>query len=79
MSSVAVIVLIIVVLASLVCYAFISQTMAHKREQQERLIGALSLKARNFKFMLSGFPQGFLPPELTLLVQKSLISLCLHL
>ena len=75
MSSVAVIVLIIVVLASLVCYAFISQTMAHKREQQERLIGALSLKARNFKFMLSGFPQGFLPPELTLLVQKSLMEI----
>lgn len=75
MSSVAVIVLIIVILACLVCYAFISQTLAQKREQRERLVGALTLKARNFKFMLSGFPQGFLPPELTMLVQKSLMEI----
>lgn len=30
-------------------------------------------RARNFKFMLSGFPKGFLPKELTLLVQRSLL------
>ncbi|WP_053980113.1 hypothetical protein [Marinagarivorans algicola] len=75
MSSVVVIIVIIALLASLVCYAFISQTLAHKREQRDRLIGALSLKARNFKFMLSGFPQGFLPPELSMLVQKSLMEI----
>lgn len=75
MSSVAVIVLIIVLLSCLVCYAFISQTLAQKREQRERLIGALSTKARNFKFMLNGFPKGFLPPELTILVQKSLMEI----
>lgn len=75
MSSVAVIVTIVIVLALLVCYAFISQTMANKREQRDRLVNALSLKARNFKFMLSGFPQGFLPPELTMLVQKSLLEI----
>lgn len=75
MSSVAVIVTIVVILAFLVCYAFISQTLANKREQRERLVNALSLKARNFKFMLSGFPQGFLPPELTMLVQKSLLEI----
>lgn len=75
MSSVAVIAVIIILLASLVCYAFISQTLAHKREQRERLVSALSLKARNFKFMLNGFPQGFLPPELTMLVQKSLMDI----
>lgn len=75
MSSVVVIIVIIVLLASLVCYAFISQTLAQKREQRDRLIGALSLKARNFKFMLSGFPKGFLPPELSMLVQKSLMEI----
>lgn len=75
MSSVAVIVTIVVLLALLVCYAFISQTLANKREQRDRLVNALSLKARNFKFMLSGFPQGFLPPELTMLVQKSLLEI----
>jgi chromosome segregation ATPase len=75
MSSVTFIVAIIVVLACLVCYAFISQTLANKREQRERLIGALTLKARNFKFMLNGFPPGFLPPELTIIVQKSLMEI----
>lgn len=75
MSSVAVIVTIVVLLALLVCYAFVSQTLANKREQRDRLVNALSLKARNFKFMLSGFPQGFLPPELTMLVQKSLLEI----
>lgn len=75
MSSVAIIVLIIVLLSCLVCYAFISQTLAQKREQRERLVGALTIKARNFKFMLNGFPKGFLPPELTILVQKSLMEI----
>ena len=75
MSSVAVIVVIVIALSVLVCYAFVSQTLSHKREQRERLASALGLKARNFKFMLNGFPQGFLPPELTLLVQKSLLEI----
>ena len=75
MSSVIVIAVIIIALASLMSYAFISQTLAHKREQQERAINALTTKTRNFKFMLSGFPQGFLPPELTLLIQKSLLEI----
>ena len=75
MSSVIVIAVIIIALASLVSYAFISQTLTHKREHQERVINALTSKTRNFKFMLSGFPQGFLPPELTLLIQKSLLEI----
>jgi hypothetical protein len=75
MSSVAIITSIIVLLAGLVCYAFIAQTLAQKRQQRERLLAALKVRARNFKFILSGFPAGFLPKELALLVQRSLMQL----
>lgn len=74
-SSVGFIIFIIIMLAALVCYALVSQTLATKREQRDRLVAALTLKARNFKFMLNGFPKGFLPPELTLMVQKSLMEI----
>ncbi len=40
------------------------------------MLAGFKTRARNFKFMLSGFPQGFLPKELTLLVQKSLHHVC---
>lgn len=75
MSSVTIITSIIVLLASLVCYAFIAQTVAQKRQQKERLLMALKTRVRNFKFILSGLPAGFLPKELTLLVQRSLMQL----
>lgn len=74
MSSVTIITSIIVLLAALLCYAFIAQTVNQKRQQRERLLQAMRTRARNFKFMLSGFPAGFLPKELTLLVQRSLID-----
>lgn len=75
MSSAAIITSIIVLLAGLVCYAFIAQTIMQKRQQRERLLVALQTRVRNFKFMLSEFPAGFLPKELTLLVQRSLMQL----
>ncbi len=74
MSSVTIITSIIILLAVLVCYAFIAQTLNQKRMQKERLLQAMKTRARNFKFMLSGFPNGFLPKELTLLVQRSLVD-----
>lgn len=74
MSSVTVISLIIVLLATLVCYAFVSQTVQQKREQRKRLLAALKTQARSFKFVLSGCPTGFLTKELTLLLQRSLVE-----
>lgn len=79
MSSVEIIVVIIVLLAVLVCYAFVAQTLKQKREQRARLLAALKTRARNFKFMINGFPQAFLPRDLTLLVQRSLIEVCENL
>lgn len=72
MSSIAIIIIIIVLLSMLVCYAFIVQSLRQKREQRDRLLLALKARARNFHYMLDGFPQGFLPKDLTLLVQRSL-------
>lgn len=75
MSSIAVITTIIVLLAALVCYAFVAQTLTQKRLQRERLTNALRTRVRNFKFMLSGLPAGFLPKELIILIQRSLMQI----
>lgn len=76
MQTISVIIFIVVLLGALVCYAFVVQTMKSKREKRNRLIGALKNRARTFKFMLDGFPKGFLPKDLTLLVQRSLADVC---
>lgn len=75
MSSIFVISSIIVVLAILVGYTFVSQTLTLRRQHRERMITVLSAKVRNFKHMLSGFPPGFLPKDLIVLVLRSLIDL----
>lgn len=76
MSSVTVIIGIIVLLAVLVCYAFVSQAIQVKREKRKRLLAALNAQLRNFKFVLSGCPDGFLSKELKTLVLRSLIEVC---
>jgi hypothetical protein len=76
MSSVNVIATIIVLLAALVCYAFVSQTLRAKREQRNRVLTALKARGRNFKFMQAGFPKDFLPRDLVLLIQRNLIEVC---
>lgn len=72
MSSVSTIAIIVIMLALLVCYAFISQTIHNKRELRKRLVAALKSRARTFKYILESFPQGFLSRDMTLLVQRTL-------
>ena len=72
MSSVMVITSIIVLLAGLVCYAFVAQTVVQKRQKKERLLAGLKSRARSFKYMLSSTPTNYLPKDLKLLVQRSL-------
>lgn len=74
MSSVTVIVGIVVLLAALVCYAFVSQSMQQKAEQRKRLLAALKSQHRSFSFILSGCPDGFLTKELKTIVLRSLIE-----
>lgn len=76
MSTVSIIVAIVVLLGVLVSYAFVQQTVQTKREQRVRMVSALKSRSRSFKFMLNGFPDGFLPKELKILVQRSLADVC---
>ncbi len=76
MSSVTITIIIIVLLAGLVCFAFVSQTIEKNRKQKQRLLAALKLRARNFKYVLSGFPPDFLTRDLTVLVHRCLIDVC---
>lgn len=76
MSTTSIIVAIVCLLGVLVSYAFVQQTVQRKREQKARLVAALKSRARSFKYILNGFPQGFLTKELTALVQKSLAEVC---
>jgi len=75
MSTVTVIAGIVVLLAALVSYAFISQTLQNKREQRKRLLAALKSQARSFRFVLESCPDGFLPKELKIILLKSLTDI----
>lgn len=74
MSTVFIISIIIILLSILVCYAFISQTIKTKKEEKVRRTLMLKKRKNTFMFMLNGFPAGFLPPDMALLVQGSLID-----
>ena len=74
MSSVLIIVIIVVLLVGLVSFAVISQSVSHAREKRNRSITALKTKARQLKYMVSGFPKGFLPRDISLLLQKNLLN-----
>ncbi|MCE2028577.1 hypothetical protein [Sessilibacter corallicola] len=65
---------IIIVLIIVLCYAFMIQTVAKKREQQQRMIQILEQRIKNFSVLISGFPQGYLPKELNLLIYQQLID-----
>lgn len=75
MSSVYIISSIVILLAILACYAFVSQTLALRKQHRDKIQTVLSAKVRNFKHMLNGFPPGFLPKDLTVLVLRSLIDM----
>lgn len=76
MSSITITVGIIALLAVLVSYAFVSQNIEKNRKQKQRLLAALKLRSRNFKYVLSGFPPDFLTRDLTVLVHRCLIDVC---
>lgn len=74
MSSALIISLIIAVLVLLMSYAFISQTIATRKDQKKRLLSALKLRSRDFKFLLNGFPPNFLSKDLNVLVHRCIIE-----
>ncbi len=76
MSTATIIVAIVILLGGLVSYAFVLQTVKSKNEQKKRLTIGLKARSRNLKYLLNGFPPGFLSKELHTLVQKNLVDVC---
>jgi hypothetical protein len=74
MTSVYIISAVIVLLVAAVCYAFFVQTVNRKREQQDRLVQKLEQRIKNFRHLLSGFPEGYLPKDLTLLLYRQMVD-----
>lgn len=75
MTSVYIVVIIVILLVILVSYAFITQTVDQKRRQKQRYLAALKQRVRNFNYMLSGFPDNFLPKDIILLIYRCLIDI----
>jgi len=76
MSSIFIAGIIVALLIGLVCYAIIAQNVEKKRKQKQRLLNALKVRSRNFKYMLNGFPPDFLTKELIILVYRCLVDVC---
>ncbi len=76
MSSLLIASIIFALLVLLVGYAFVYQALEKRRQRRQRLLTALKHRQRNFKFMLSGFPDGFLTKDLTLIVYRTLLDAC---
>lgn len=76
MSSLIIASIIFALLVLLVGYAFVHQTLEKRRQHRQRLLTALKHRQRNFKFMISGLPEGFLTKELTLIVYRTLLDAC---
>jgi hypothetical protein len=56
----------------LVAIAVAMQSIEKKRKENTRWLALLKARARNFDYMLNGFPNGFLGRDLQILVCKSL-------
>jgi hypothetical protein len=65
---------IIAVIAILVCYVFIHQTIGNRRLEKERLQRALSKRAKELLQMASAFPENFLPKELLVFIYRCIID-----
>jgi hypothetical protein len=74
MSPVLIISVIVVVLLTVVTYAFVFQTMDNKRKQRQRVVTALKQRVGNFAYMINGFPADFLTKDLTVLVYRCLMD-----
>lgn len=79
MSEIAIAIIIVALLVLLVGYTFVSQSLEKRRKRRNRLLLALKHRKRNFKFMATGFPRGFLTKELTLIIYRALLDACEHL
>lgn len=67
---------IILLLVLMAGYVFISHAMEKRRIYRQRLLTALKVRQRNFRYMITGFPPHFLTNDLMALVYRALIETC---
>ena len=60
-------------------YLFLSHTIQKRRIRRQRLLVALKARRNAFRDLATGFPKGFLPPDLNNLLYRSLVDTCEHL
>ncbi|MGS2717056.1 hypothetical protein ACVBE9_02710 [Eionea flava] len=65
---------IVVIVAALVCYIFVKQTIGERKLERERLQRALDKRAKDLLQALSVFPENFLPKELTVFLYRCIID-----
>lgn len=74
--SIYIVISIIVLLCTLACYAFISQSIEKRRVQKQRILMTLKTRQRNFVHLINGFPPNFLTHDLLGLIYRALIDTC---
>ena len=72
MSTVVIVAILAGALFVLISIAVTLQSIEKNRKEKRRLENALNARARNFQYLLDGFPQGFLSRDLQVLVCKCL-------
>jgi hypothetical protein len=74
MSTVVIVALVAISLFVLVSIAVTMQTIEKNNKEKRRVESGLASRARNFQYMLEGFPKGFLSRDLQILVCKCLLD-----
>lgn len=75
MSTPLIIALVVIGLLLMVGTAYSIQIMEKNNREKQRLMFSLRERAEHFKVMLDSFPQGFLTPDLQVLMCKCLIDI----
>lgn len=66
---------IISLVALLICYIFIRQTVSQRKQEKERLSRVLAKRANELLQMLSVYPDNFLPSEIVVFVYQCIIEM----
>lgn len=65
---------LITVIALLVCFVFIRQTIGERKRERDRLQRVLVKRAKDLTQMVSAFPENFLPNELVVFIYRCIID-----
>ncbi len=74
MTQIYITIAIIGIVALLVCYVFIRQTIGERNQEKQRLHRALKNRANELVQILSAFPDYYLPKEITVFVYRAVVD-----